>query len=139
MNYSFAVLISVEIDKVAVQAMAAASAVHMEQLEVDDDDDDGEMVVGLGSYGGKVRLLGGGGGCDEEGEAAAAETMLLWGIQQPTLARPNAFVSQSSLALTVEACGHSLSILQSPSSLVRPSFSLGFSGSESFFFDRSIQ
>ncbi|XP_010037039.2 protein N-lysine methyltransferase METTL21A [Eucalyptus grandis] len=99
--------------------MAAASAVRTE--EPGEDDDDGETVVGLGSYGGKVRLLGGGaGGCDEDGEAAAAETMLLWGIQQPTLARPNAFVAQSSLALAVEACGHSLSILQSPCSLITP-------------------
>lgn len=54
-----------------------------------------------------------------EEEAAAAETMLLWGIQQPTLSKPNAYVSQSSLKLPLEACCHTLSIIQSPSSLVR--------------------
>ncbi|EEF42804.1 conserved hypothetical protein [Ricinus communis] len=46
--------------------------------------------------------------------------MLLWGIQQPTLSAPNSFVSQSSLQLRIDACGHSLSILQSPSSLGKP-------------------
>ncbi|OMO52014.1 Nicotinamide N-methyltransferase-like protein [Corchorus capsularis] len=69
----------------------------------------------LGSYGGKVRVL------EWETESGAAEeTMLLWGIQQPTLSKPNAFVSQSSLQLRLDACGHSLSILQSPSSLGKP-------------------
>lgn len=73
-------------------------------------------MVKLGSYDGKVRLLIVSG--DSESESAAEETMLLWGIQQPTLSKPNAFVAQSSLNLRIDACGHSLSILQSPSSLV---------------------
>ena len=69
-------------------------------------------MVKLGSYGAEVRLVVGG------EESAAEETMLLWGIQQPTLSKPNAFVSQASLQLSLDSCGHSLSILQSPSSLV---------------------
>ncbi|RZC19551.1 Protein-lysine methyltransferase METTL21D [Glycine soja] len=68
-------------------------------------------MVKLGSYGAEVRLVVGG------EESAAEETMLLWGIQQPTLSKPNAFVSQASLQLSLDSCGHSLSILQSPSSL----------------------
>ncbi|KAG4939189.1 hypothetical protein AAZX31_16G114900 [Glycine max] len=71
-------------------------------------------MVKLGSYGGEVRLVVGG------EESAAEETMLLWGIQQPTLSKPNAFVSQASLQLSLDSCGHSLSILQSPSSLGTP-------------------
>lgn len=82
----------------------------------DEPAEEGVVVAKLGSYGGDVRLLGG--GYEDESEAAAAETMLLWGIQQPTHSKPNAYASQSSLTLTLEACGHSLSILQSPSSLV---------------------
>ncbi|KAJ1383015.1 S-adenosyl-L-methionine-dependent methyltransferase [Sesbania bispinosa] len=68
----------------------------------------------LGSYGGEVMLVIPG------EESAAEETMFLWGIQQPTLSKPNAFVSQSSLQLCLDSCGHSLSILQSPSSLGTP-------------------
>lgn len=76
-------------------------------------EEDGEVVMmRMGSYGGKVKLLLAG------EESAAEETMLLWGIHQPTHSKPNAFVSQSSLQLRLDACGHSLSILQSPSSLV---------------------
>lgn len=86
----------------------------MEEIGVD-----GEIMVQLGSYGGKVRLLA----AETGEEAAAEETMLLWGIQQPTLSKPNAFVSQSSLLLSLDACGHSLSIHQSPSSLVLLIFS----------------
>ncbi|PNY04026.1 hypothetical protein L195_g000437 [Trifolium pratense] len=71
-------------------------------------------MVKLGSYGGSVMLVVPG------EESAAEETMLLWGIQQPTLSKPNAFVSQSSLQLRLDSCGHSLSILQSPSSLGTP-------------------
>ncbi|KAH1068968.1 hypothetical protein GYH30_006516 [Glycine max] len=71
-------------------------------------------MVKLGSYGAEVRLVVGG------EESAAEETMLLWGIQQPTLSKPNAFVSQASLQLSLDSCGHSLSILQSPSSLGTP-------------------
>ncbi|XP_042960307.1 EEF1A lysine methyltransferase 3 isoform X2 [Carya illinoinensis] len=72
------------------------------------------VMVSMGSYGGKVKLLSVG------EESAAEETMLLWGIQQPTFSKPNAFVSQSSLQLSLDACGQSLSILQSPSSLSTP-------------------
>ncbi|XP_047331697.1 protein N-lysine methyltransferase METTL21A [Impatiens glandulifera] len=57
---------------------------------------------------------------EAEAEAAEEEIMLLWGIQQPTFSKPNAFVSQSSLQLSLDACGRSLSILQSPSSLGTP-------------------
>uniref|UniRef100_A0A2P2K560 Protein N-lysine methyltransferase METTL21A n=1 Tax=Rhizophora mucronata TaxID=61149 RepID=A0A2P2K560_RHIMU len=68
----------------------------------------------MGRYGGKVRVL------REGEEGAAEETMLLWGLQQPTLSKPNAFVSHSSLRLRLDACGHCLSIIQSPSSLSTP-------------------
>lgn len=89
-----------------------------------------EIMVRLGSFEGMVKLLMEPKEEEEEQKdekhqeesgsamAAAEETMLLWGIQQPTLSKPNAFVSQSSLHLFVSSCGHSLSILQSPSSLV---------------------
>ncbi|KAL9432521.1 hypothetical protein AB3S75_027538 [Citrus x aurantiifolia] len=92
--------------------MAAAAEVETEE--------ETEMMkmVKLGSYDGKIRLLIVSG--DSESESAAEETMLLWGIQQPTLSKPNAFVAQSSLNLRIDACGHSLSILQSPSSLGTP-------------------
>ncbi|XP_054779385.1 uncharacterized protein LOC129287219 [Prosopis cineraria] len=82
--------------------------------EVGEEEDEEVALVSLGSYGGKVRLLA------EGEESAAEEIMLLWGIQQPTLSKPNAFVSQSSLNLRLDSCGHSLSILQSPSSLSTP-------------------
>ncbi|KAK4406257.1 protein N-lysine methyltransferase METTL21A [Sesamum angolense] len=65
------------------------------------------VVAGLGSYGGKVGLVS---DCEEE-------IMLLWAIQQPIFSKHNAFVSQSALQLHIDACGRSLSILQSPSSL----------------------
>lgn len=77
-------------------------------------------MVKLGSYGGSVMLVVPG------EESAAEETMLLWGIQQPTLSKPNAFVAQSSLQLRLDSCGHSLSILQSPSSLVSLSLTFFF-------------
>ncbi|KAH7550595.1 hypothetical protein JRO89_XS13G0227700 [Xanthoceras sorbifolium] len=81
-------------------------------------------MVKLGSYKENVRLLMVVVGESEpesesESESATEETMLLWGIQQPTLSKPNTFVSQSSLQLRIDACGHSLSILQSPSSLLK--------------------
>ena len=72
------------------------------------------MVKRMGSYGEEVRVLSVG------EESAAEETMLLWGIQQPTFSKPNAFVSQTSLQLRLDACGQTLSILQSPSSLTTP-------------------
>lgn len=86
-----------------------------------------EKMAKIGSYGGMVRIVSttiDGSSIEEEeeeeGAAAAEEMMLLWGIQQPTLSKPNAFVSQSSLHLPLDACGRSLSILQSPSSLGTP-------------------
>ncbi|KZV53483.1 hypothetical protein F511_14849 [Dorcoceras hygrometricum] len=76
------------------------------------------VVAGLGSYSGKVRLIDGGGGRDyDEPSAATEEIMLLWGIQQPIFSKHNAFVKQSSLQLRIDACGRSLAIHQSPSSL----------------------
>ncbi|KAL8479547.1 hypothetical protein ACS0TY_026447 [Phlomoides rotata] len=68
------------------------------------------VVLGLGSYKGKVRVVS---DCEEE-------IMLLWAIQQPIYSKNNAFVNQSSLQLNIDACGRSLSILQSPSSLATP-------------------
>ncbi|MCE3050302.1 hypothetical protein HAX54_046856 [Datura stramonium] len=70
------------------------------------------MLEELGMYRGKVRLV--------NSEEPAEETMLLWGIQQPTFSKPNAFARQTSLQLRIDACGRSLSILQSPSSLGTP-------------------
>lgn len=81
----------------------------------ENEEEETEMIK-LGSFKGTVRALRQG----EDDESAAEETMLLWGIQQPTSSKPNAFVSQSSLHLSIDACGHSLSILQSPSSLGTP-------------------
>ncbi|KAK9266247.1 hypothetical protein L1049_000035 [Liquidambar formosana] len=74
------------------------------------EEEEGEKVVRMGSYGGMVQLV----------EDATEETMLLWGIQQPTFSQHNAFVSQSSHSLHLDSCGHSLSVLQSPSSLSTP-------------------
>ncbi|XP_073046572.1 uncharacterized protein [Primulina eburnea] len=78
------------------------------------------VVAGLGSYLGKVKLINGGGIESDEPSAAAEEIMLLWGIQQPLFSKHNAFVKQSSLQLRIDACGRSLSIHQSPSSLGTP-------------------
>ncbi|KAM7486791.1 hypothetical protein LguiA_002800 [Lonicera macranthoides] len=97
--------------------MSAAGGGKLPEVEVEADADEEEeekMVVmkGMGSYGGKVRMVKGG--------EAWEEMMLLWGIQQPTLSKQNAFVLQSSLQLRLDSCGYSLSILQSPSSLGAP-------------------
>ncbi|GMQ11689.1 hypothetical protein CsSME_00054215 [Camellia sinensis var. sinensis] len=78
----------------------------------DEEEEEEEMVGSIGSYGGRVRMV--------YSSAAAEEMMLLWGIQQPTLSKPNAFVSHSSQQLRLDACGRTLSILQSPSSLGTP-------------------
>ncbi|KAM7254919.1 hypothetical protein ACFE04_020160 [Oxalis oulophora] len=86
----------------------------MEEEEEGGGGDEELTMAQLGSYQGKVLLL------SEDEESAAGETMLLWGIQNPTLSKPNAFVAQSSLQLKLDACGQSLSILQSPSSLATP-------------------
>ncbi|XP_038688206.1 protein N-lysine methyltransferase METTL21A [Tripterygium wilfordii] len=82
--------------------------------EMEEEGDEMSLMKKLGLYGGEVRLV------DEGEDSAAEEMMLLWGLQQPALSKPNAFVSQSSLHLSLDACGHSLSILQSPSSLSTP-------------------
>ncbi|XP_059661633.1 uncharacterized protein LOC132307784 isoform X2 [Cornus florida] len=77
--------------------------------EVEEEEED--VMIKMGSYGGMVRMVS---------EEAAEEIMLLWGIQQPTLSTHNAFVRQSSLQLHLDACGRSLTILQSPSSMSTP-------------------
>ncbi|CAH1412668.1 unnamed protein product [Lactuca virosa] len=77
----------------------------------EDEEEDEETVIGLGSYKGKVRMVRG---------DPSDEMMLLWGLQQPTFSKPNAFVAQSSLNLSLDACGRCLSISQSPSSLGVP-------------------
>ncbi|KAJ6818626.1 protein N-lysine methyltransferase METTL21A [Iris pallida] len=56
----------------------------------------------------------------EEIEDAAGEIMLLWSLQQPTIRKPNSLVRQSSQTLPLDSCGHSLTILQSPSSMATP-------------------
>ncbi|KAF4370514.1 hypothetical protein G4B88_021693 [Cannabis sativa] len=99
----------------------ASDLAEGEEVVVAVSDDESERIVKLGSYGGMVRLLLDDDDDDgDDDDAAAEETMLLWGIQQPTHSKPNAFVSQSSLHLTIDACGHSLSVHQSPSSLITP-------------------
>lgn len=75
----------------------------------EEEDEEENVVAELGLYKGQVRIVS---DCEEE-------IMLLWAIQQPIFSKNNAFVSQSSLQLKIDACGRSLSILQSPSSLVR--------------------
>ncbi|KAJ4823956.1 hypothetical protein Tsubulata_016437 [Turnera subulata] len=89
--------------------MAEPTIQHQEESEEEE-----EVLMKIGSYEGKVRVL------REGEESAAEEMMLLWGIQQPTSSKPNAFVAQASLQLRLDACGHSISILQSPSSLGTP-------------------
>lgn len=80
-------------------------------LPAEEEEEEEENVAAeLGSYKGQVRLVS---DCEEE-------IMLLWAIQQPIFSKHNAFVSQSSLQLKIDACGRSLSILQSPSSLGTP-------------------
>ncbi|RAL48868.1 hypothetical protein DM860_001188 [Cuscuta australis] len=88
----------------------AAPSFAQTKMAVDEEDAGEEQIVdGLGLYKGKVRIVN----CQEPAE----ETMLLWGLQQPTLSKPNAFSKQSYLQLHLDSCGRSLSILQSPSSL----------------------
>lgn len=77
-----------------------------------EEEEEERMVEELGMYRGKVRLV--------NTEDPAEETMLLWGIQQPTFSKPNAFARQTSLQIPIDACGRSLSILQSPSNLGTP-------------------
>ncbi|XP_062199042.1 uncharacterized protein LOC133901635 [Phragmites australis] len=68
------------------------------------------MGDGMGAYGGAVRPV----------ESAAGETMLLWGLGQPTAHRNNALVRQAAHSFDLDACGRSLSLLQSPSSMATP-------------------
>ncbi|KAL7145514.1 hypothetical protein ABFS83_07G089400 [Erythranthe nasuta] len=80
-------------------------------VEVVAEEEDAENAAAeLGSYKGEVVIVT---DCEEE-------IMLLWAIQQPIFSKHNAYVSQSSLQLKIDACGRSLSILQSPSSLATP-------------------
>lgn len=74
--------------------------------------DANQLNTKIGGYGGTVIAVA------EGSESAAEETLMLWCTQQPTYSQHNAFVCQSSLSLHLDTCGHSLSILQSPSSLV---------------------
>ncbi|ONK79738.1 uncharacterized protein A4U43_C01F9570 [Asparagus officinalis] len=46
--------------------------------------------------------------------------MLLWALQQPTVHKQNSLVLQNSQTLPFDACGHHLTILQSPSSMSTP-------------------
>lgn len=78
--------------------------------------EESKMVLGLGLYKGEVRIV--------SSEEPEVEIMLLWGIQQPIYSKNNAFVRQSSVQLNIDACGRSISILQSPSSLVCTYFTL---------------
>nr|GEW49645.1 retrovirus-related Pol polyprotein from transposon TNT 1-94 [Tanacetum cinerariifolium] len=73
------------------------------------EEEEEETVMGLGSYKGKVRMVKG---------DPSDEMILLWGLQQPMFSKANAFVAQSSLNLSLDACGRCLSISQSPSSLL---------------------
>ncbi|KAL8153744.1 hypothetical protein V2J09_011504 [Rumex salicifolius] len=78
--------------------------------EEDEEEEELEVKTKLGSFSGVVIKV----------VIPTEEIMLLWGLQQPTLSKPNAFARQTSLSLHLDACGHSLSILQSPSSLGTP-------------------
>ncbi|KAL8134941.1 hypothetical protein AgCh_009814 [Apium graveolens] len=73
-------------------------------------DSEEKVIIKLGGFSGEVSLV----------RQAEEEIMLVWGLQQPTYGKQNAFVVQSSLLLPLDACGRSLSILQSPSSLDTP-------------------
>ncbi|XP_010940383.1 uncharacterized protein [Elaeis guineensis] len=83
----------------------------MEGMESRDDEEaEAAAMRTMGSYGVAVRVV----------EEAAEEILLLWAIQQPASRRQNEFVRHSSLSLRLDACGHHLSILQSPSSMSTP-------------------
>lgn len=70
-----------------------------------------QTTVGtLGSYKSAIQVI----------EDAYEEIMLLWGLQQPTTHKQNSLVLQNSQVLPFDACGHHLTILQSPSSLGTP-------------------
>ncbi|CAH9118194.1 unnamed protein product [Cuscuta europaea] len=82
------------------------------KLAEEDVGEEEQIVDEMGLYKGKVRIV--------NSEEPAEEMMLLWGLQQPTLSKPNSFAKQSSLQLLLDSCGRSLSILQCPSSLGTP-------------------
>ena len=71
-----------------------------------------EIIEGMGGFSGKLITV----------SEAVEDIMLVWGLQQPCFSTQNAFVLQSSLLLPLDACGRSLSIIQSPCSLVSISF-----------------
>ncbi|KAL5993369.1 hypothetical protein ACLOJK_014293 [Asimina triloba] len=73
-------------------------------------DEEAEIQPSVGSFLTPVRLV----------KESAEEILLLWAIQQPTLSKHNSFVRHSSLLLDIEACGHPLTIHQSPSSMSTP-------------------
>ncbi|XP_020572820.1 protein N-lysine methyltransferase METTL21A [Phalaenopsis equestris] len=81
-----------------------------EAAELDIEDDGENFTVVIGSYGAAVRPV----------SDAAAEILVLWTTNQPSVRKHNSFVRQSSHSLSLEACGHLLSILQSPSSMGTP-------------------
>lgn len=76
-------------------------------MAADNDDEEGAMAY-LGAFPAKVMLV----------EDASEETLLLWAFRQPGNIKPNAFVSQGSLQLELDACGQLLHIVQAPSSMV---------------------
>ena len=79
---------------------------------VEEDDGEGGHLVAtaarIGSYQAEIELV----------DDAAGLIFLLWAIQQPTLSKPNFFVSHSSMELRLDACGHQIYISQTPSSMV---------------------
>ncbi|CAL8159573.1 unnamed protein product [Prunus armeniaca] len=101
----------------SISTMKASSPVVMatEEIVLEEEEEEKERMVTLGSYKGMVRLLRVKAEQEEEEEeeeeeldsfaatAASEEIMLLWGMQQPTLSKPNAFVSQSSLQLKLDS------------------------------------
>jgi hypothetical protein len=82
-------------------------------MAADDDDEEGAMAY-LGAFPAKVMLV----------EDASEETLLLWAFRQPGNLKPNAFVSQASLQLDLDACGQLLHIVQAPSSMVTLEYSM---------------
>jgi len=77
--------------------------------EPDGTEEPEEVMACLGAFPAKVKMV----------EDAAEETLLLWAFQDPVRAKQNAFVSQVSLQLKLDACGQLLHIMQAPSSVVR--------------------
>ncbi|KAK8945504.1 hypothetical protein KSP40_PGU009478 [Platanthera guangdongensis] len=79
---------------------------HAAELYIHED----SATAMMGSYGSAVRLVA----------DAAAEILVLWATNQPAMRQHNSFVRQSSHSLSLDTCGHLLSILQSPSSMGTP-------------------